>query len=85
VPTPHGPLDADWSHPADGSCTLTLNAPPGTTGTVAVPTDGLAVTVRLNGRVLRARDFALQDGYAVLTGIRPGRHSVTVEHPRTHG
>ena len=83
VPTPRGPLDADWSHPAPGSFSLALTAPAGTSGTVAVPTDGLPVTVRLDGRTLRAQDFSLQDGYAVLTHVRPGHHTVTVERP--HG
>ena len=82
VPTPRGPLDADWSHPSPGTFTLTFTAPAGTTGTVAVPTDGLAVTVRLDGRTLRAKDVRAEDGYAVLTGVKPGRHTVNVQ--RTH-
>ena len=82
VPTPKGPLDADWSHPATGTFTLTIQAPAGTSGTVAVPTDSVPVTVTLDGRSVRAKDLGTEAGYAVLTGVGSGRHTVTVR--RTH-
>jgi hypothetical protein len=40
VPTPHGPITADRQHTGRGAFTLTVRAPHGTRGSVAVPTDG---------------------------------------------
>src|SRR5262249_14776778 len=38
VPTPHGPLTADWRNDESGRFTLTVSGPRGTRGSVAVPT-----------------------------------------------
>ncbi|MFJ5220837.1 alpha-L-rhamnosidase C-terminal domain-containing protein [Streptomyces sp. NPDC088354] len=84
VPTPHGPLDADWQHAAPGHFTLSCDSPRGTRGTIAVPTDGRSVSVRVDHRLVwsgtRAEDRGarLADGYVHLTDIAPGRHTVQV-------
>jgi hypothetical protein len=83
VPTPHGPVTADWTNQAGGAFTLTVSGPRGTRGSVAVPTGGRAVTVHVdrqvvwNGRALayRARQ---QAGYVLLDGLSGGTHTVTV-------
>ncbi len=84
VPTPHGPVTADWQHPAEAAFTLTVAGPRGTTGAVAVPTDGRAVTVHVDrrpawrgGRSL-AHGARQEGGYVRLDGLAPGRHTVTV-------
>lgn len=85
VPTPHGPLTADWQHPAAGVFTLEVHAPRGTRGTVAVPTDGRGVAVAVDGRRVwtggRATAKGVSagaDGRITLTDLGPGAHTVTV-------
>ncbi|MYS19563.1 F5/8 type C domain-containing protein, partial [Streptomyces sp. DvalAA-14] len=88
VPTPHGPITADWQHPGHGSFTLTVRAPHGTRGAVAVPTDGRAVTVELDrrqvgsGRPGQGHQAAAHGGYVTLEGLEPGTHTVTVRPAR---
>jgi hypothetical protein len=84
VPTPHGPITADWQHPSHGAFTLTVKAPHGTRGSIAVPTDGRTVTVHVdghlawNGKKAKAYDARSQDGYVLLDGLTAGTHTVTV-------
>jgi hypothetical protein len=78
VPTPHGPLTADWQHPSPATFTLTVRAPHGTRGTIAVPTDGHAVTIHLNARQTRAHTSTPHDGYVTLPALGSGTHTVTV-------
>lgn len=88
VPTPHGPLSADWEHTAKGTFTLTVRAPHGTRGTVAVPTDGRGVSVYVDrrlawsGRKATAYGAAEISGYIVLSGLGAGSHTVTVRPAR---
>jgi hypothetical protein len=87
LPTPHGPLGVSWSTgSAGGRFTMTVIAPPGTTGDVAVPANGSAVQVRVDGLLVFykgkgiGRRFGAQqsNGYVTLHGIRAGRHTITV-------
>lgn len=87
LPTPHGPLGVSWSTgSAGGRFTMTVIAPPGTTGDVAVPANGSAVQVRVDGQLVFykgkgiGRRFGAQqsNGYVTLHGIRAGRHTITV-------
>ena len=84
VPTPHGPLGVSWSIGSAGAFTMTVIGPRGTGGEVAVPAQGSAVKVKVDGSIAFSKGVgrrfkALQSGgYVVLYGIRPGRHTVTV-------
>ncbi|WP_335981921.1 alpha-L-rhamnosidase-related protein [Streptomyces sp. CA2R106] len=84
LPTPHGPLGVDWRHPGQGAFALTLRVPGGTRGSVAVPTDGKAVSVRVdgklawNGKKAKAYDAAAEEGYVVLDGLTAGTRAVSV-------
>lgn len=86
VPTPHGPLTAHWQHPAAGVFTLAVRAPHGTRGEVAVPTDGRAVTVTVDGRrawsggrpTAHGATLQEQGGRIRLDGLGSGAHTVTV-------
>ena len=86
VPTPHGPLTADWTNPGGGVFTLDFKGPHGTHGTVAVPTGGHAVVVHVdrrvawNGRRGTAYNARLDGDYVVLDGLPTGgSHTVTVQ------
>ena len=84
VPTPHGPVTADWTNPADGAFTLTVRGPHGTRGSVAVPTGGRPAVVQVdrrvvwNGRRAMVSGARQEDGYVMLDGLAPGTHTVTV-------
>jgi hypothetical protein len=75
LPTPHGPLRVGWTAGTGRhTFTLTVDAPPGTSGTVSVPTNGDPVRVLLDGRPLRGHE----DGsYVTVTGVS-GHHTLTV-------
>ena len=84
LPTPHGPLQVSWVRGSGAQqFSLTLTAPKGTSGDVAVPVTG-TVVVRVDGRTVwngtRATGLGatLQDGYVTLHGVQPGTHTVTV-------
>ncbi|MFC1414311.1 alpha-L-rhamnosidase C-terminal domain-containing protein [Streptacidiphilus sp. N1-12] len=90
LPTPHGPLQVSWSRGSGAQqFSLTVTAPKGTSGDVAVPVTG-SVLVRVDGRTVwnaagavgsagsSASGATLQDGYLTLHGVRPGTHTVTV-------
>jgi hypothetical protein len=75
LPTPHGPLRVGWVA-GPRAFTLTVDAPPGTSGVVSVPTNGKPVRVLLDGRPLR--DASHGDGsYVTLPGVS-GHHLITV-------
>jgi Bacterial alpha-L-rhamnosidase 6 hairpin glycosidase domain/Bacterial alpha-L-rhamnosidase C-terminal domain/F5/8 type C domain len=88
VPTPHGPITTSWQHPATGAFTLTVKAPHGTRGAVAVPTDGRSVTVDVdrrqawNGRKAKAYRAVSHGGYVLLDGLGAGTHTVSVRPTR---
>ena len=91
LPTPHGPLGVSWSNGSAGArFSMTVIAPPGTTGDVAVPANGSAVQVRVDGQLVFhkgkgiGRRFGAQqsNGYVILHGILAGRHTVTVSGSR---
>jgi hypothetical protein len=64
--------------------TLTVSAPGGTSGDIAVPVGTARVEVRVDGRLAwdgtHTRGFGAQldNGYVTLHGIHPGTHTVTV-------
>ncbi len=45
LPTPHGPLRVAWSKGRKG-LTLTVDAPPGTSGTITLPSNGKQIVLR---------------------------------------
>ncbi|MER5953467.1 alpha-L-rhamnosidase C-terminal domain-containing protein [Streptomyces sp. NPDC001893] len=79
LPTPHGPLGVEWERQG-GTFTLTVHAPRGTRGVVALPTDGRGATVRSGGRTL------WRDGRSAASGVRldSGRVTVSALTPGTH-
>jgi hypothetical protein len=85
LPTPHGPLQVSWNRGSGAQqFSLTLTAPKGTSGDVAVPVTG-TVVVRVDGRIVwnttgaaAGSDATLQDGYVTLHGLHPGTHTITV-------
>jgi uncharacterized protein YraI len=83
LPTPHGPLGVSWRAGADAFA-LTVAAPRGTRGEIAVPTGGRTVTVRVDGRTAwtgtRAKAYRArsEDGYVVLSDVGSGTHTITV-------
>jgi alpha-L-rhamnosidase len=88
APTPHGALKVSWAGQSGvGQFAMSVTAPSGTTGTVAVPTYGsTAPVVAVNGHVVwsggafTAADGiggAHQDGsYVYLTGVQPGTFTI---------
>ena len=74
APTRYGSLVVDWGHPKSGQFAMHVSAPRGTSGTIAVPTFGQSVDVRLNGRTVWNNGHAvahqasaeLVDGYVNL-------------------
>jgi alpha-L-rhamnosidase len=89
VPTPHGPLNVHWTASA-GRFSLTVTAPGGTSGTIAVPVTGGAAkavvtvdghTVWSGGRFAAGAHVSgarAVGGYVYLTGVQPGSHTVSV-------
>lgn len=71
LPTPQGPLGVEWTR-KDATFTLTVRAPRGTLGSVALPTDGHRVTVHSGGRTL------WKNGRTTTSGVRPEAGYVTV-------
>ncbi|HEX9336160.1 MAG TPA: alpha-L-rhamnosidase C-terminal domain-containing protein, partial [Pseudonocardiaceae bacterium] len=76
LPTPHGPLDVNWTA-GSGRTTFTLivTAPAGTSGTVSVPTGGKQVRVLLDQ--CPTTDAHGSNGYVSLA-VGSGRHVITV-------
>lgn len=86
VPTPHGDIDASWRTLTRGF-ELHVTAPTGTTGRLAVPTSGVATSVRIDGRLVWDGQHAVggaaasSDGeYVYLAGVGAGRHVVIGQH-----
>ena len=84
VPTPRGPLSAQWqvgTRKGEPSFTLWVTAPAGTRGQIAVPGNAIA-GVRLDGKPVRSGTgpgaVRTADGYVVLDGIGAGSHTITV-------
>ncbi|MFF2478005.1 alpha-L-rhamnosidase C-terminal domain-containing protein [Streptomyces sp. NPDC058066] len=84
LPTPHGPLGVEWEREGD-TFTLTVRAPRGTRGVVALPTDGgRGATVRSGGRTLwrngrsAASGVRLDSGRVTVSGLAPGTHRFTL-------
>ena len=78
-------LGVNWTVPESGGFTLTIDAPAGTSGTVAVPAaDGASATVTVDGMAAWQNGTSLgysaafADGYVSLQGVGSGMHTVTV-------
>jgi hypothetical protein len=75
VPTPHGPLDVDWTD-ASGNMTLDVSVPRGTQGEITVPVpanarvtlDGAAVTLHRNKASC----------CEIVRNVMPGHHEIRV-------
>jgi alpha-L-rhamnosidase len=87
VPTPHGAIGVSWTV-QNGRLSLTVSAPSGTDGTIAVPTNGAAgLVVEVNGHTVwgggkyaataLVAGASSKDGYVYLTGVQPGRYTIT--------
>jgi len=86
VPTPKGDISASWRTTRDGF-DLQATTPDATTGRLAVPTNGLATTVTLDGKTVwdghAAVDgaAATSDGtYIYVSGVQAGRHDLHGTH-----
>ncbi|MFB7993026.1 alpha-L-rhamnosidase C-terminal domain-containing protein [Streptomyces sp. NPDC056002] len=85
LPTPQGPFGVEWEREG-GTFTLTVRAPRGTRGIVALPTDGRGATVRSGGRTLwrdggsAASGVRLDSGRVTLSGLTAGTHRFTLTH-----
>ena len=49
APTPHGALSVNWSRDPGTGFAMQVGAPAGTSGTIAVPTFGESIDIRVNG------------------------------------
>lgn len=95
VPTPHGNVAVNWAgQPGVDQFSMSVTAPAGTTGTVAVPTYGAASPViNVNGQVVWSGGaFTATSGvsgasadanYVYLTGVQPGTYTVA-SNPGTY-
>jgi alpha-L-rhamnosidase len=89
APTPHGNVQVDWAGESGAQqFSMSVTAPSGTTGTIAVPTYGAASpVVEVSGQVVWSGgqftatggiSGASQDAsYVYLTGVQPGSYLVT--------
>ena len=92
VPTPYGPVSVSWAD--SNGFSMTVTAPGGTTGTIAVPTASAADSViAVNGHVVwNGRSFTggtkgvraatAGSGFVYLTGVQPGTYHVSLTHGR---
>ena len=78
APTPHGALVVDWSHTGAGtageSFAMHVNAPAGTSGTIAVPTFGKAVDIMVNGHKVWSGSARVGGSSAVTSATRNGAY-----------
>jgi alpha-L-rhamnosidase len=96
VPTPHGAIAVNWAGESGvGQFSMTVTAPSGTSGTVAVPTYGAAnPVVEVNGHTVWSNGAfsgvagiggASADAtYVYLTGVQPGSWTVAA-NPGNYG
>jgi len=84
APTKYGPITVDWGRSSSRAFAMHVVAPRGTSGTIAVPTFGKDVDVRVNGRLVWSHgrvadhDFApSQQGDYVRLSVGSGRWDVT--------
>jgi alpha-L-rhamnosidase len=94
VPTPHGALSVAWAGQSGvGDFSMTVTAPGGTSGTIAVPTYGaVSPIVAVNGSVVFSGGAftpttgvtggSADGNYVYLTGVAPGTYIVAA-NPRT--
>ncbi|HEX4832411.1 MAG TPA: alpha-L-rhamnosidase C-terminal domain-containing protein [Trebonia sp.] len=88
VPTPHGTITVDWaSQVGDGDFAMSVTAPAGTSGTIAVPVGSAASpVVAVGGNVVWSNGAftatsgiggaTRNGGYVDLTGVAPGAYLV---------
>jgi alpha-L-rhamnosidase len=88
APTPHGALGVDWGRDSStGEFAMRVAAPAGTSGTIAVPTYGHAITVTVNGKLAwngsRGTAYGAHsaDGYIDLDGVQGGGTYNIVSYP----
>lgn len=86
VPTPKGDISASWRTTSNGF-DLQATTPAATTGRLAVPTDGVATKVTLDGRTVWDGQRAVggaqatSDGaYVYVSGVQAGRHHLRGTH-----
>ncbi|MFJ5269855.1 alpha-L-rhamnosidase C-terminal domain-containing protein [Streptomyces sp. NPDC088358] len=88
VPTPHGDIGVHWTaRTGEDRFTLTVDAPKGTSGTIAIPVSGRAQSVAVNGKVVwRHGAFTaapevtgghFESGYVYLKVKQHGSYKVT--------
>jgi alpha-L-rhamnosidase-like protein len=88
VPTPYGPIEVRWEKDGNG-LELKVKIPPGTSGTIGVPTAEGTASVTDNGLPMqtgkkRSPASVLDDasggrpGYVYLQDLGPGTHSIQV-------
>jgi hypothetical protein len=82
VPTPEGDIDASWQSGKDGF-RLSVTAPHGTTGRLAVPVSASTSRVTLDGRTVwvggkaTAKNVSSDGAHVYADGVAAGRHTVT--------
>ncbi|MFI5066584.1 MAG: alpha-L-rhamnosidase C-terminal domain-containing protein, partial [Streptosporangiales bacterium] len=88
APTPHGAVQVSWAGESGaGQFSMSVTAPSGTTGTIAVPTYGAAnPVVEVGGKVVwSGGSFTATTGiggahqdsrYVYLTGVQPGTYTI---------
>jgi hypothetical protein len=69
VPTPHGTIATEWTRDGDDAFTLELTVPRATVARAKLPTFGRDVRVKVDGQ---------RAGSAIVDGLEPGRHTLTV-------
>ncbi|WP_017933802.1 Ig-like domain-containing protein [Nocardioides sp. Iso805N] len=75
APTPHGALVTKWSHDTTArTFAMHVQAPSGTTGTIAVPTFGAAVDITVNGHVVWRQGAAVAGAQGVRAATLDGAY-----------
>jgi len=98
APTPHGTIEVSWAGESGDRFSMSVTAPSGTTGTIAVPVGSASdptvkvggKTVWSNGSFTATRGIggaSASGGYVYLTGVQPGTYTIAAkpgrpEHPR---
>lgn len=77
VPTPHGTIRVDWSQDkAAGKFAMHVDAPDGTSGTIAVPTFGQPASIKINGKPVPTNSD--QSGDYVDVPVQGGVYNISV-------